>query len=136
MERNQRSWRKTLSKRRKTGWLESYSSESQDDDGYCSGDDQHYSSDDTIGREMDRRYEHRGEQFRRELDEEAERENREIDKEYDGYNFNQSNHQENQDLPFNREGVVEEGGQCGDKDQGLTSGQERGELLTKRRNIS
>lgn len=76
---------------------------------------------------MDRRYEHRGEQFRRELDEEAERENREIDKEYDGYNFNQSNHQENQDLPFNREGVVEEGGQCGDKDQGLTSGQERGE---------
>ena len=121
MESNQRAKRKPLSKRRKTGWLESYSSESQDDDGYCPGDSQQYnsdsSSDDTAGREMNRRYERRGEQFRKEVDDEAERERREDEEEFGGCGFCQGNHQE----------MVEEGGQCGDKDQGLTSGQERGE---------
>ena len=59
----------------------------------------------------------RGEQFRKEVDDEAERERREDEEEFGGCGFCQGNHQE----------MVEEGGQCGDKDQGLTSGQERGE---------
>ena len=87
----------------------SYALESQDVDGYCPGDSQQYnsdsSSDDTTGREiMDRQYERRGEQFQKEVDKEAERVNREDDEEFDGYNFNQGNHEENQDLPFSREG--------------------------------
>ena len=109
----------------------SYASESGDVGGYCSGDSQQYnsgsSSDDTAGREMDRQYKRRGEQLRKEVDDEAERERREDEEEFGGYGFNQGNNQEKEDRPFSREGGFEEGGQCGDKDQGLTSGQERGE---------
>ena len=94
----------------------SYASESQDNDGYCPGDSQQYNSDsssnDTAGREMNRRYERRGEQFWKEVDNEAERERREDKEEFGGYGFCQGNHQEIEDRPFSREGGVEEGGQC------------------------
>ena len=91
----------------------SYASESQDDDGYCPGDSQQYnsdsSSDGTAGRERNRRYEFRGEQFRKEVDDEAERERREDEEEFGGYGFCQGNHQEIEDRPFSREGGVKRG---------------------------
>ena len=79
----------------------SYASEPEDVGGYCSGDSQQYnsgsSSDDTAGRELDRRYKRRGEQLRKEVDDEAERGRREDEEEFGGYGFNQGNNQEKEE---------------------------------------